>query len=44
MFEEDVLKLSRADQDQFARVINSLLLSSFCVRDYFDRREKNDKN
>ncbi|HKL84561.1 MAG TPA: DUF4194 domain-containing protein [Bacilli bacterium] len=43
MFEEDVLKLSRADQDQFARVINSLLLSSFCVRDYFDRREKTIK-
>ncbi len=43
MFEEDVLKLSRADQDQFARVINSLLLSSFCVRDFFDRREKTIK-
>lgn len=43
MFEESVLKLSRADQDQFARVVNSLLLSSFCVRDYFDRREKTIK-
>lgn len=43
MFEENILKLSRADQDQFARVINSLLLSSFCVRDYFDRREKTIK-
>jgi len=43
MFEEDLLKLSRADQDQFAKVVNSLLLSSFCVRDYFDRREKTIK-
>lgn len=43
MFEESVLKLSRADQDQFAKVINSLLLSSFCVRDYFDKREKTIK-
>lgn len=43
MFEEEVLKLSRADQEGFARVVNSLLLSSFCVRDYFDRREKTIK-
>lgn len=43
MFEEELLKLSRADQDQFARVINRLLLSSFCVRDYYDRREKTIK-
>lgn len=43
MFEEQVLKLSRKDQEEFAKVVNTLLLTSFCVRDYFDRREKTVK-
>lgn len=40
---EQILQLSRQDQDEFARVVNNLLLSSFCVRDYYDRREKTIK-
>ena len=40
---EQILQLSRQDQDEFARVVNNLLLSSFCVRDYYDRG-KDDKN
>ena len=40
MFEEEFSKLSRSDQDAFARVVNSLMLTSFVVRDTFDNREK----
>ncbi|MGI6644383.1 MAG: DUF4194 domain-containing protein [Bacilli bacterium] len=40
---EQILQLSRQDQEEFARVVNNLLLTSFCVRDYYDRREKTIK-
>lgn len=40
MFEENFIKLSNADQNQFTVVVNSLLLHSFIVRDVFDAREK----
>ncbi|MCH3976144.1 MAG: DUF4194 domain-containing protein [Bacilli bacterium] len=43
MFEEEIVKLSRSDQDTFAHVVNSLLLSGFVVRDQFDTREKTMK-
>lgn len=43
MFEENILRLTRADQDAFAKAINQLLLTSFVVRDEFDRREKTIK-
>lgn len=43
MFEEAFLRLTRADQDAFAKAINQLLLRSFIVRDEFDRREKTIK-
>lgn len=40
MFEENFIKLSVADQNEFAEVVNTLLLKSFIVRDVFDTREK----
>ncbi len=40
MFIEEYAKLSRADKDEFARVVNYLLRTSFVVRDQYDRREK----
>lgn len=43
MFEEEFVALPRSEQDQFAEVVNSLLSSSFIVRDLFDRREKTMK-
>ncbi|MFA7449832.1 MAG: DUF4194 domain-containing protein [Bacilli bacterium] len=43
MFEEAILKMTRADQEAFAKAINQLLLTSFIVRDEFDRREKTIK-
>ncbi|MGI6714234.1 MAG: DUF4194 domain-containing protein [Bacilli bacterium] len=43
MFEEEFAALPRSEQDQFAAVVNSLLSSSFIVRDLFDRREKTMK-
>lgn len=43
MFEEAFIRLTRADQDAFAKAINQLLLRSFIVRDEFDRREKTIK-
>lgn len=43
MFEEAFYKLTRADQDGFGRAVNNLLLTSFIVRDEFDRREKTIK-
>ncbi len=43
MFEETILKMTRADQEAFAKAINQLLLTSFIVRDEFDRREKTIK-
>lgn len=43
MFEETILKMTRADQEAFAKAINQLLLTNFIVRDEFDRREKTIK-
>lgn len=43
MFEEEFIKLPKGEQDQFARVVNNLLSTSFVVRDLFDNREKTMK-
>lgn len=40
MFEEEIVKLSNSDQQEFSRVVNILLLKSFIVRESFDTREK----
>ena len=40
MFEEEFIKLSHSDQNEFARVVNALMLKSFVVRESFDSREK----
>lgn len=40
MFEEEFIKLSHSDQNEFARVVNTLMLKSFVVRESFDSREK----
>lgn len=40
MFEEEFIKIPNADQKEFARVVNVLLLKGFIVRDVFDTKEK----
>ncbi len=40
MFEEEFIKLSHSDQNEFARVVNALMLKSFVVRESYDSREK----
>ncbi len=40
MFETQFQNLASADQTEFARVVNVLLLKSFIVRDMFDSRER----
>lgn len=40
MFETEFEKLSNSEQNEFARVTNTLLLKSFIVRDVFDNKEK----
>lgn len=40
MFEEEFVKLSSRDQNEFARIVNALMLKSFVVRESFDSREK----
>jgi hypothetical protein len=40
MFEEEFIKLPTADQREFSRVVNVLLIKGFIVRDVFDPREK----
>ena len=40
MFEEEFVKLSSQDQNEFARIVNVLMLKSFVVRESFDSREK----
>ncbi|MFA5235805.1 MAG: DUF4194 domain-containing protein [Bacilli bacterium] len=40
MFETEYQKLAGADQTEFARVVNALLLKSFIVRDMFDSKER----
>jgi len=43
MFEAQFQKMAGADQTEFARVVNALLLKSFIVRDMFDARERTMK-
>ncbi|HOJ45410.1 MAG TPA: DUF4194 domain-containing protein [Bacilli bacterium] len=43
MFESQYQLLAGADQTEFARVVNVLLLKSFVVRDMFDTRERTMK-
>lgn len=40
MFEEEFVKLSSQVQNEFARIVNALMLKSFVVRESFDSREK----
>ena len=40
MFENEFDKLTNGEQNEFARVVNTLLLKSFIVRDVFDSKEK----
>jgi len=40
MFEEEFVKIPTADQREFARIVNVLLLRGFVVRDIFDPKEK----
>lgn len=40
MFEEEFVKLSSQEQNEFARIVNALMLKSFVVRESFDSREK----
>ena len=40
MFEEKYLQLSNAEKDDFARVVNNLMLKSFILRENYDRHSK----
>lgn len=40
MFNEDFVKMPPSEQNQFASVVNVLLLKGFVVRDIFDSKEK----
>ena len=40
MFEEQYLKLSNSEKEDFARVVNNLLLKSFVLRETYDRHAK----
>lgn len=40
MFEEKYLQLSSQEKDDFARVVNSLMLKSFVLRENYDRHTK----
>ena len=40
MFNEDFVKMPPSEQNEFASVVNTLLLRGFVVRDIFDPREK----
>lgn len=40
MFESELVKIPSSDQKEFSRVVNSLLLKGFIVRDIFDAKEK----
>ncbi len=40
MFETEFEKLSNSEQSEFSRVVNTLMLRSFIVRDIFDSKEK----
>lgn len=40
MFEEQYLKLTNAEKEDFARVVNELMLKSFILRENYDRHTK----
>ena len=40
MFEEQYLKLTNSEKDDFARVVNELMLKSFILRENYDRHSK----
>ena len=40
MFNEDFVKLPPSEQNEFASIVNTLLLKGFVVRDIFDPKEK----
>lgn len=40
MFEEKYLQLSNQEKDDFARVVNNLMLKSFVLRENYDRHSK----
>ena len=40
MFEEKYLQLSNSEKDDFARVVNNLMLKSFILRENYDRHSK----
>ncbi len=40
MFEEKYLQLSSSDKEQFAHVVNNLMLKSFVLRENYDRHSK----
>lgn len=40
MFEEKYLQLSNSEKDDFARVVNNLMLKSFVLRENYDRHAK----
>lgn len=40
MFNEEFSKMTMSDQNEFASVVNALLLKGFIVRDIFDAKEK----
>ena len=40
MFEEQYLKLSNSEREDFARVVNNLMLKSFVLRSSYDRHSK----
>lgn len=40
MFEEKYLQLSNQEKDDFARVVNNLMLKSFILRENYDRHSK----
>ena len=44
MFEEQYLQLSNAEKEDFARIVNELMLKSFLLRENYDRHTKMMKN
>ena len=40
MFQEEFEQLRNAEKEEFAHSVNTLLLKSFILRDYYDRHTK----
>ena len=40
MFDEQYEQLRNAEKEEFAHVVNTLMLKSFILRDYYDRNAK----